>query len=130
MDDTANEEVTHESVKFWNYQILLKSKPLLINGFLMKVYVKCFKIFHQLKTLLVIYHLNLLITVLENQSILLIESKERDVTYAAPLRVKVRLVNKETGEVKEQDVFMGDFPLMTETGTLLLMVQNVLLSLS
>ena len=38
-------------------------------------------------------------------------------TYAAPLRVKVRLINKETGEVKEQDVFMGDFPLMTETGT-------------
>ncbi|OCA81029.1 DNA-directed RNA polymerase subunit beta [Bacillus sp. FJAT-27225] len=45
------------------------------------------------------------------------ESKERDVTFAAPLRVKVRLVNKETGEVKDQDVFMGDFPLMTETGT-------------
>lgn len=45
------------------------------------------------------------------------ESKERDVTYAAPLRVKVRLHNKETDEVKEQDVFMGDFPLMTETGT-------------
>lgn len=45
------------------------------------------------------------------------ECKERDVTYAAPLRVKVRLINKETGEVKEQEVFMGDFPLMTETGT-------------
>jgi len=45
------------------------------------------------------------------------ESKERDVTYSAPLRVKVRLVNKETGEVKDQDVFMGDFPLMTDTGT-------------
>ncbi len=45
------------------------------------------------------------------------ESKERDATYAAPLRVKVRLHNKETDEVKEQDVFMGDFPLMTETGT-------------
>jgi DNA-directed RNA polymerase subunit beta len=45
------------------------------------------------------------------------DSKERDVTYAAPLRVKVRLLNKETGEVKEQEVFMGDFPLMTETGT-------------
>lgn len=45
------------------------------------------------------------------------ESKERDATYSAPLRVKVRLVNKETGEVKDQDVFMGDFPLMTETGT-------------
>jgi len=48
------------------------------------------------------------------------ESKERDVTYAAPLRVKVRLINKETGEVKEQEVFMGDFPLMTETGTFII----------
>jgi DNA-directed RNA polymerase subunit beta len=45
------------------------------------------------------------------------ESKERDVTYSAPLRVKVRLLNKESGEVKEQEVFMGDFPLMTDTGT-------------
>jgi len=45
------------------------------------------------------------------------ECKDRDVTYAAPLRVKVRLINKETGEIKEQEVFMGDFPLMTEKGT-------------
>lgn len=45
------------------------------------------------------------------------ESKERDVTYSAPLRVKVRLINNQTGEVKEQEVFMGDFPLMTDTGT-------------
>ncbi|NBG89023.1 DNA-directed RNA polymerase subunit beta [Isachenkonia alkalipeptolytica] len=45
------------------------------------------------------------------------ESKERDVNYACPLKVKVRLINKETGEVKEQEVFMGDFPLMTDTGT-------------
>lgn len=48
------------------------------------------------------------------------EAKERDVTYSAPLRVKVRLMNKETGEVKEQEVFMGDFPLMTETGTFII----------
>ncbi|PCK72457.1 DNA-directed RNA polymerase subunit beta-like protein [Paenibacillus larvae subsp. larvae B-3650] len=48
------------------------------------------------------------------------DSKERDVTYAAPLRVKVRLINKETGEVKEQEVFMGDFPIMTETGTFII----------
>ncbi|WP_199203604.1 DNA-directed RNA polymerase subunit beta [Sporosarcina sp. P34] len=48
------------------------------------------------------------------------ESKERDVTYAAPLRVKVRLHNQETGDVKEQDVFMGDFPLMTENGTFII----------
>lgn len=45
------------------------------------------------------------------------ESKNRDTTYSAPLRVKVRLIIKETGEVKEQEVFMGDFPLMTDTGT-------------
>ncbi|MCL0071826.1 DNA-directed RNA polymerase subunit beta [Peptococcaceae bacterium] len=48
------------------------------------------------------------------------ECKERDVTYAAPVRVKVRLINKETGEVKEQDVFMGDLPLMTEKGTFII----------
>lgn len=48
------------------------------------------------------------------------ECKERDVTYAAPLRVRVRLINKETGEVKEQEVFMGDFPLMTEKGTFII----------
>ncbi|MBR2406932.1 MAG: DNA-directed RNA polymerase subunit beta [Clostridia bacterium] len=45
------------------------------------------------------------------------ECKERDVTYAAPLRVRARLINKETGEIKESEVFMGDFPLMTESGT-------------
>ena len=45
------------------------------------------------------------------------ECKERDTTYSAPLKVKVRLINKETGEVKEQEIFMGDFPPMTETGT-------------
>ena len=48
------------------------------------------------------------------------ECKERDVTFAAPLRVKVRLINKETGEVKEQEVFMGDFPLMTDKGTFII----------
>ena len=45
------------------------------------------------------------------------ECKARDVNYAAPLRVTVRLTNKETGEMKSQEIFMGDFPLMTETGT-------------
>jgi DNA-directed RNA polymerase subunit beta len=48
------------------------------------------------------------------------ECKDRDVTYAAPLKVRVRLINKETGEVKEQEVFMGDFPLMTEQGTFII----------
>jgi DNA-directed RNA polymerase subunit beta len=45
------------------------------------------------------------------------ECKERDATYAAPLRVTARLLNKETGEVKDQEIFMGDFPLMTDSGT-------------
>ncbi len=45
------------------------------------------------------------------------ECKERDTTYAAPLRVTARLLNKETGELKEQEIFMGDFPLMTDSGT-------------
>lgn len=48
------------------------------------------------------------------------ECKERDATYSAPLGVNVRLVNNDTGEVKEQEVFMGDFPLMTETGTFII----------
>ncbi len=43
--------------------------------------------------------------------------RKRDLTYAAPLKVKVRLYNRETGEIKESEVFMGDFPLMTEHGT-------------
>jgi len=45
------------------------------------------------------------------------QCKERDATYAAPLKVKVRLHNKETGEIKEHEIFMGDLPLMTATGT-------------
>ncbi|AQM61015.1 MULTISPECIES: DNA-directed RNA polymerase subunit beta [Clostridium] len=48
------------------------------------------------------------------------ECKERDSTYAAPLKVSVRLTNNETGEIKEQEVFMGDFPLMTEQGTFII----------
>ncbi|MBR3076706.1 MAG: DNA-directed RNA polymerase subunit beta [Oscillospiraceae bacterium] len=45
------------------------------------------------------------------------ECKERDATYARPIKVRVRLRNKETGEIKEQEIFMGDFPLMTNGGT-------------
>ena len=45
------------------------------------------------------------------------QCKERDATYAAPLKVKVRLYNKETDEINEHEIFMGDLPLMTETGT-------------
>ncbi len=48
------------------------------------------------------------------------ECKERDVNYAAPLRVTVRLINRESGEVKEQEVFMGDFPIMTDQGTFII----------
>ena len=48
------------------------------------------------------------------------ECKERDATYAAPLKVKARLINKELDEIKEQDIYMGDFPLMTQTGTFII----------
>ncbi len=48
------------------------------------------------------------------------ECKERDTTYAAPMRVKTRLRNKEVDEIKEQELFMGDFPLMTDTGTFII----------
>ncbi len=53
----------------------------------------------------------------ENPKYSVEECKERDVNYAVPLKVTVRLINNETGEIKEQEVFMGDFPLMTEQGT-------------
>jgi len=46
--------------------------------------------------------------------------KERDATYSVPLKLKVRLINKETGEIKEQEAFMGEFPLMTEKGTFII----------
>ena len=45
------------------------------------------------------------------------ESKERDATYSSRLHVKVRLINRETGEIKEQEIYLGDFPLMTDSGT-------------
>lgn len=48
------------------------------------------------------------------------ECKERDASYAIPLRVKLRLINKETGEIKEQEIFMGDFPQMTDQGTFII----------
>ncbi|MGN0993719.1 MAG: DNA-directed RNA polymerase subunit beta, partial [Butyricicoccus sp.] len=48
------------------------------------------------------------------------ECKARDATYACPLKVRVRLLNKETGEIKEQEIFMGDFPRMTESGTFII----------
>ena len=48
------------------------------------------------------------------------ECKARDATYACPLKVSVRLLNKETGEIKEQEIFMGDFPRMTESGTFII----------
>lgn len=48
------------------------------------------------------------------------EARDRDANYSAPLKVKVRLINKETGEVKEQEVFMGDLPLMTDKGTFII----------
>ncbi len=57
------------------------------------------------------------------------ECKEKDVTYAAPLRLDVRLVNVETGEQKESEVFMGDFPIMTDSGTFIINgVERVVIS--
>ncbi len=54
---------------------------------------------------------------IDNPNYSVIECKERDATYSAPLRVRARLLNKETGEIKENNVFMGDLPLMTDSGT-------------
>ncbi|MDO5018186.1 MAG: DNA-directed RNA polymerase subunit beta [Lagierella massiliensis] len=48
------------------------------------------------------------------------EAKDRDANYSCPLKVKIRLINKDTGEVKEQEVFMGDFPMMTDSGTFII----------
>jgi len=48
------------------------------------------------------------------------ECKERDVNYSAPLKVRAQLINKDTGEIKEQEVYMGDFPLMTDSGTFII----------
>ena len=56
----------------------------------------------------------------ENVKYSIEECKERDATYAAPLKVTVRLENTETGEIKEQEVYMGEFPLMTEQGTFII----------
>ena len=57
---------------------------------------------------------------LEDPQISVQACRDKDDTYSAPLQVKVRLINKETGEVKEQEVFMGDFPLMTDKGTFII----------
>ena len=56
----------------------------------------------------------------ENPKYTVEEAKERDATYSTKLHVKVRLFNRETGEIKEQEIYLGDFPLMTETGTFII----------
>ena len=56
----------------------------------------------------------------EESKYTIVECKERDATYAAPLKALVRLTNKETGEIKEQEIFMGEFPIMTESGTFII----------
>ena len=48
------------------------------------------------------------------------EAKERDATYSTRLHVKVRLINKETGEIKEQEIYLGDFPVMTDSATFII----------
>ncbi|MEA5038669.1 MAG: DNA-directed RNA polymerase subunit beta [Clostridiaceae bacterium] len=57
---------------------------------------------------------------IDNPKYSVMECKERDATYAAPLKVRIRLRNKETEEIKEQEIFMGDFQLMTESGTFII----------
>ena len=59
-------------------------------------------------------------TIDDNPKYSVTECKERDATYAAPLKVRMRLRNKETEEIKEQEIFMGDFQLMTESGTFII----------
>jgi DNA-directed RNA polymerase subunit beta len=59
-------------------------------------------------------------TLEDNPKYSVTECKERDATYAAPLKVRIRLRNKETEEIKEQEIFMGDFQLMTESGTFII----------
>ncbi len=56
----------------------------------------------------------------DNPKYSIAECKSRDTTYSKPLKIKVRLINKETGEVKEQEIFMGEFPLMTDQGTFII----------
>ena len=56
----------------------------------------------------------------ENPKYTIQEAKDRDTNYSCPLKVKVRLINTDTEEVKEQEVFMGDFPLMTDSGTFII----------
>jgi len=56
----------------------------------------------------------------DNPKYTIAECKERDATYSKPLKMKVKLINKETGEVKEQEIFMGEFPLMTDQGTFII----------
>ena len=56
----------------------------------------------------------------DNPKYSIVECKLRDATYAKPLKIKVRLINKETGEVKEQEIYMGEFPLMTDSGTFII----------
>ncbi len=56
----------------------------------------------------------------ENPKYSIEECKARDATYSKPLKIKVRLINNETGEVKEQEIFMGEFPLMTDSGTFII----------
>ena len=53
----------------------------------------------------------------ENTKYTIEEAKERDATYSSRLHVKVRLINRETGEIKEQEIYLGDFPIMTDSGT-------------
>ena len=104
--------------KYWRCLTSLKFKKIPINGFL----TKDSEVFDDISPIADYSgHLSLEFldfTLCEDDVKYTIdECKERDATYAAPLKVRVRLHNKETDEINEHEIFMGDLPLMTKTGT-------------
>ena len=98
---------------------LIEVRGILINGFLMKDLGKSLMIFLRSRTTAESSAWKFIdFTFDEKDAKYTIEQcKERDATYAAPLKVRVRLINKETEEINEHEIFMGDLPIMTVTGT-------------
>ena len=98
-------------MKFARCRTSLTCRHSPINGLWKKVCQRFWRTFPQSSLEFADYHFS------EETKYSQEECKERETTYATSLTVKVRLINRETGEIKEQDVFMGEFPLMTEKGT-------------
>ena len=117
MVNTVSGEVSRGSVKFSNLPNLIEIQTASYGWFLEEGLRDMFRDISPIEDFTGNLSLEFIDYTLGDPKYPMEESKERDVTFAAPLRVKVRLHNKETEEVKEQDVFMGDFPLMTENGT-------------